>query len=640
MKEYSNISPFRFWCQKVLPLIYDDSLSYYELLCKVVSYINNIIDDLKTCEINIDEMYAAFNTLKDYVDNYFTNLNVQNQINHKLDIMAADGTLEKIINENIFNELNNKVNELDTKTTALDNKIDDVDATLSAEIETKVNESESNFNNLNGLKITAFKLNRYGNATLLQWNNNGVDKVALVDGGWDTSGNGRLVPNSTVYPDSWSTLSNDAESVVNKIRGMGITHIDYGFITHYHYDHIGAYDYLYQYDMIDNNTTVILPADVNWDALGNSEIPGWNEARNETKRLSEVLVQMLTEKNVNMVKPDNVTVTYDGLSVYMYNRSSTVFTQMVEWYNTHKSNIKSFDDLYNNFSSIYSFSRPVFDNVISNYTYTECGDVEFIGQYYNRSFAKGSKIIKTPHHSFDKLSASLAQFTYMMGDFYKALLPEIGITQNGENRILDIQHSNYTCLYNLFKVKEFYTGYGDVVIDINKSGVDYSKATQTTRTNIPIMPNRVTGISSNIIVPQQAVSLMNGLIQFSYSVSNYTHFKQWASSGAWAICPEAGTYNIHYNLRVHPQSGQTNTNSWFSGIIIRSANITSSGDYSYTNKAADRSVVAGNAYLGGEYTVLLAEGEGIALGLECDTDVGVIESNYQTYSYLRIVKIS
>ena len=30
----------RFWCQKVLPLVYDDSLSYYELLCKVVDNLN------------------------------------------------------------------------------------------------------------------------------------------------------------------------------------------------------------------------------------------------------------------------------------------------------------------------------------------------------------------------------------------------------------------------------------------------------------------------------------------------------------------------------------------------------------------------------------------------------------------------
>lgn len=38
---------FRFWCQKVLPLVYDDSLSYYEVLCKVVDYLNKLIADNK-----------------------------------------------------------------------------------------------------------------------------------------------------------------------------------------------------------------------------------------------------------------------------------------------------------------------------------------------------------------------------------------------------------------------------------------------------------------------------------------------------------------------------------------------------------------------------------------------------------------
>ena len=40
---YTGQGAFRFWCQKVLPIVYDDSLSYYELLNKVVNYLNNVI---------------------------------------------------------------------------------------------------------------------------------------------------------------------------------------------------------------------------------------------------------------------------------------------------------------------------------------------------------------------------------------------------------------------------------------------------------------------------------------------------------------------------------------------------------------------------------------------------------------------
>lgn len=47
MNDYKVLPHFWFWCQKVLPLVYDNSLSYYEVLCKCVQYINDIIDNQK-----------------------------------------------------------------------------------------------------------------------------------------------------------------------------------------------------------------------------------------------------------------------------------------------------------------------------------------------------------------------------------------------------------------------------------------------------------------------------------------------------------------------------------------------------------------------------------------------------------------
>lgn len=43
MSDFDKIKPFYFWCQKVLPLVYDDSLSYYEVLCKLKSKVNELI---------------------------------------------------------------------------------------------------------------------------------------------------------------------------------------------------------------------------------------------------------------------------------------------------------------------------------------------------------------------------------------------------------------------------------------------------------------------------------------------------------------------------------------------------------------------------------------------------------------------
>ena len=38
-----KLTPFKFWCQKVLPTVYDDSLSYYEYLGKLNEYLNEVI---------------------------------------------------------------------------------------------------------------------------------------------------------------------------------------------------------------------------------------------------------------------------------------------------------------------------------------------------------------------------------------------------------------------------------------------------------------------------------------------------------------------------------------------------------------------------------------------------------------------
>lgn len=88
--DYPHISPFRFWCQKVLPLVYDDSLSYYELLCKVVEQLNKTAKDLNS-------MGEDITTLYNFVNNYFKNLDVQTEINNKLDEMAQNGKLTALL---------------------------------------------------------------------------------------------------------------------------------------------------------------------------------------------------------------------------------------------------------------------------------------------------------------------------------------------------------------------------------------------------------------------------------------------------------------------------------------------------------------------------------------------------------------
>lgn len=66
------LETFKFWCFKVLPLVYDDSLSYYEVLCKVVTYINQLIEQDKVFAGEIEQLKKELAVVQKWVDNFDT----------------------------------------------------------------------------------------------------------------------------------------------------------------------------------------------------------------------------------------------------------------------------------------------------------------------------------------------------------------------------------------------------------------------------------------------------------------------------------------------------------------------------------------------------------------------------------------
>lgn len=58
-KGYTDQKQMQFWCQTVLPLVYDDALSYYEVLAKIADYLNNIISDLQTLTEIVEELQES-----------------------------------------------------------------------------------------------------------------------------------------------------------------------------------------------------------------------------------------------------------------------------------------------------------------------------------------------------------------------------------------------------------------------------------------------------------------------------------------------------------------------------------------------------------------------------------------------------
>lgn len=135
----NGLSPFKYFCVSIgeLPSSYMDSLSYYEQLNWFCNYLETTVIPAVNNNANaLTELQGLFTQLKQYVNDYFTNLDVQTEINNKLDQMASDGTLYQIIeqyltptiteqNEKINNN-SNSIQNLNSTVQNLNNRIDTI----------------------------------------------------------------------------------------------------------------------------------------------------------------------------------------------------------------------------------------------------------------------------------------------------------------------------------------------------------------------------------------------------------------------------------------------------------------------------------------------------------------------------------
>lgn len=91
--DMKNLTPFKLCVLQNFPFIEADfdAVTNYQLLCKVVEYLNKIIDNNNKQNDNIRQLEQNFITLYNYVNNYFNNLDVQEEINKKIDELIATG---------------------------------------------------------------------------------------------------------------------------------------------------------------------------------------------------------------------------------------------------------------------------------------------------------------------------------------------------------------------------------------------------------------------------------------------------------------------------------------------------------------------------------------------------------------------
>lgn len=119
----SDMRIFKSWCYKVLPLVYDDSLSYYEQLCKIYKYLDDIVNGDTSVINEIEELKKELAEVKEWIDNFDTSY-IEEVVKNYLATMI----FVEITNSGyIVYHIPSSWNELEFKTTGLDVIINDVD---------------------------------------------------------------------------------------------------------------------------------------------------------------------------------------------------------------------------------------------------------------------------------------------------------------------------------------------------------------------------------------------------------------------------------------------------------------------------------------------------------------------------------
>lgn len=94
MSNFKPVTNFWFWCQKVLPLVYDDSISYYEVLLKMSDYLNQVINNVNALPDIIDEAikeYIESGDIQNALNAMLQNFNPINVKNPPAGLVAAKG---------------------------------------------------------------------------------------------------------------------------------------------------------------------------------------------------------------------------------------------------------------------------------------------------------------------------------------------------------------------------------------------------------------------------------------------------------------------------------------------------------------------------------------------------------------------
>ena len=94
------LPPFSAWLASNIPAVYDNTMNYYDELTSLIKYLESVVlPAVNENSQSVTELARLYKELKEFVDHYFDNLDVQEEINNKLDKMVEDGTFATLLEQ-------------------------------------------------------------------------------------------------------------------------------------------------------------------------------------------------------------------------------------------------------------------------------------------------------------------------------------------------------------------------------------------------------------------------------------------------------------------------------------------------------------------------------------------------------------
>ena len=332
--------------------VYDfNDFTLNELICKLAQ--------------KMDEVITQSNESFNYLD-WLKGEGLSDEVIKIMLEWKENGTLETLINENIFNELNTKIDNFQTdvnnKVDTFKNEVNNNFDTMETEFNNRVNESISN------IETTKQELNNKFNEQQTKLNNiiKKIDKFSEIHyintNADELSILIKCMNGETVLIDCGETFS--ANKIKERLDNLKVTEINHFIVTHFHSDHAGSYETILNNYTIDN----VYYKPITW-TMSQKEI-GWLTPNIYNGFVSKV-EQLGIEKHV-LNQDTTITINeYEKIklmntSPYPYSDKSAVTN-----YNVYDYNYESLMCYYTNGTTKVLFqgdcpSKVAYDNYGSN----------------------------------------------------------------------------------------------------------------------------------------------------------------------------------------------------------------------------------------------------------------------------------